>query len=181
VSQEAVVLLPDFLSFEEGATLPCAAATAWRALTDPTPVRAGHTVLMQGTGGVSIFALQLAKNLGARVISTTSSAAKAEKLLALGSDDVINYYECSRWGERVRELTGGRGVDCLVEVGGPATVNQSLRAVAFGGDIVLIGFLTEQNPGIDYFDLKGCVRLSHGYQSDRKGRDSNLTLASRIA
>jgi NADPH:quinone reductase-like Zn-dependent oxidoreductase len=101
VSQEAVVLLPDFLSFEEGATLPCAAATAWRALTDPTPVRAGHTVLMQGTGGVSIFALQLAKNLGARVISTTSSAAKAEKLLALGSDDVINYYECSRWGERV--------------------------------------------------------------------------------
>jgi NADPH:quinone reductase-like Zn-dependent oxidoreductase len=155
VSQEAVVLIPDSLSNEEGATLPCAAATAWCALAGPTPIRAGHTVLTQGTGGVSIFALQLAKKLGARVISTTSSTTKAEKLRSLGADEVINYSEIPQWGDRAKELTGGRGVDRVVEVGGPATVNQSLRAVAWGGEIVLIGFLTEKNPGIDYFVLKG--------------------------
>ncbi len=132
VSQEVVVPLPGPLSYEEGSTLPCAAATAWCALAGPTPVRAGHTVLTQGTGGVSIFAVQLAKKLGARVISTTSSPAKAEKLRSLGSDDVINYSECPQWGDTVRDLTGGRGVDRVVEVGGPATVNQSLRAVAWG-------------------------------------------------
>ena len=155
VSQEAVVRLPDSLSYEEGATLPCAAATAWGALAGPTPVRAGHTVLTQGTGGVSIFALQLAKKLGAHVISTTSNPTKAEKLRSLGADEVINYSDIPQWGDRVKELTGGRGVDRVVEVGGPATVNQSLRAVAWGGEIVLIGFLTEKNPGMDYFVLKG--------------------------
>jgi NADPH:quinone reductase-like Zn-dependent oxidoreductase len=132
VSQEAVVRLSDSLSYEEGATLPCAAVTAWSALSGPTPVRAGQTILTQGTGGVSIFAVQLGKKLGARVISTTSSAAKAEKLRSLGADEVINYSEIPQWGDRVRELTGGRGVDCVAEVGGPATVNQSLRAVAWG-------------------------------------------------
>jgi NADPH:quinone reductase-like Zn-dependent oxidoreductase len=155
VSQEAVVLLPDSLSYEEGATLPCSAVTAWCALAGPMPIRAGQTVLTQGTGGVSIFAVQLAKKLGARVISTTSTAAKAEKLRLLGSDEVINYSECPQWGDRARELTGGRGVDRVVEVGGPATVNQSLRSVAWGGEVVLIGFLTKENPGIDYFVLKG--------------------------
>ena len=155
VSQEAVVRLPDSLSWEEGSTLPCAAATAWFALAGSTPVRAGHTVLTQGTGGVSIFAVQLARLLGARIIATTSSAAKAERLRALGADEIINYAEDPKWGEQVRALTGGRGVDRVVEVGGPATINQSLRAVARGGEVVLIGFLSEENPGIDYFHLKG--------------------------
>ena len=155
VSQEAVVPLPDSLSYDQGSTLPCAAVTAWNALTGPTPVRAGHTVLTLGTGGVSIFALQLAKSLGARVISTTSSAQKATRLEALGADEIVNYSTTPAWGDRVRELTGGRGVDRIVEVGGPATINESLRAVAVGGEIVLIGFLSQDNPGIDYFRLKG--------------------------
>ncbi|ODT87655.1 NAD(P)-dependent alcohol dehydrogenase [Phenylobacterium sp. SCN 70-31] len=156
VSQEAVIPLPDGISFEDGATLPCAATTAWTALSGQTPVRAGSTVLTLGTGGVSIFALQLAKAMGARVISTTSGAAKAERLRALGADEVVNYVEIPEWGRHVRKaLTGGAGVDCVVEVGGPATVGESLRAVRPGGEVVLIGFLSEANPGIDYFLLKG--------------------------
>ncbi len=155
VSQEAVVALPDGLGWEEGATLPCAAATAWNALTGATPIRAGHTVLTQGTGGVSIFALQLAKAVGARVIATTSSAAKAETLRALGADVTVNYAEAPRWGERVRELTAGRGVDRVVEVGGPATIEQSLTCVAVGGEVVLIGFLGQDRSGLDFFKLFG--------------------------
>jgi len=155
ISQEAVVRLPESLSWEEGATLPCAAATAWCALAGTLPVRAGHSVLTQGSGGVSIFAVQLARLLGARVIATTSSGGKAERLRSLGADEVVDYLAEPKWGERVRALTDGRGVDRVVEVGGPATVNQSLRAVARGGEVVLIGFLTEENPGIDYFHLKG--------------------------
>lgn len=155
VSQEAVVKLPDGLSWEEGATLPCAALTAWNALSGPPAIRAGQCVLTLGSGGVSIFALQLARLLGARVIATTGSAEKAERLRALGASEVIDYRQDPAWGERVRALTGGRGADCVVEVGGPATINQSLRAVARGGEVVLIGFLTAENPGIDYFHLKG--------------------------
>lgn len=155
VSQEAVVALPGELSFEQGATLPCAAVTAWTALSGPVPVRAGDTVLTLGTGGVSVFAVQLAKALGARVIATTSSDAKQERLLALGADDVLNYRAVPQWGQHVkRVLTGGRGIDRVVEVAGPATVNESLRAVRRGGEVVLIGFLTSGNPGIDYFHLK---------------------------
>ena len=153
VSQEAVVPLPRGLSYEEGATLPCAAATAWCALMGPTPLRAGQTVLTLGTGGVSIFAVQLAKALGARVVATTSGAGKADRLRSLGADEVVIYSDTPDWGARVRELTGGRGVDRVVEVGGPATINQSLKAVALGGEIVLIGFLGRDNPGIDFFDL----------------------------
>ncbi|HEY9683048.1 MAG TPA: NAD(P)-dependent alcohol dehydrogenase [Oculatellaceae cyanobacterium] len=108
-----------------------------------------------GTGGVSIFALQLAKQLGARVISTTSSAQKSDWLKAKGATATINYKEIPDWAEEVRKDTGQRGVDRVVEVGGPSTINQSLKSVAIGGEIVLIGFLSEQNPGIDYFALKG--------------------------
>lgn len=154
VSQEAVVRLPDALSFEEGSTLPCAAVTAWTALSGHVPIRAGQTVLTLGTGGVSIFALQLAKAAGARVIATTSSAAKAEQLEALGAMEVVNYVHDPEWGRSVRRLTGGRGVDRVVEVGGPGTIAQSLRAVAVGGEIASIGFLSTENPGIDFFQLK---------------------------
>ncbi|OBH85443.1 alcohol dehydrogenase [Mycobacterium scrofulaceum] len=155
VSRESVVATPDALTDEQAATLPCAAVTAWNALGGPTPIRAGQTVLTLGSGGVSVFALQLAKLLGARVIATTSSLEKAQALTTLGADDVINYRDHPQWSERVRALTDGRGVDRVVEVGGPATIDQSLRAVAIGGEVTLIGFLSEADPGIDYFLLKG--------------------------
>jgi len=154
VSQEAVVKFSDALSYEEAATLPCAGLTAWTALTGALPIRAGHSVLVQGTGGVSIFALQLARAVGARVIATTSSDAKAQRLLAMGASEVVNYAQTPEWGKQVRALSGGRGVDRVVEVGGPGTINQSLRAVAAGGEIASIGFLSEDNPGIDFFALK---------------------------
>ena len=154
VSQDAVVAFPNALSYEEAATLPCAGLTAWTALSGATPIRAGHTVLVQGTGGVSIFAVQLARTVGARVIATTSSSAKARRLLEMGASDVVNYRDTPEWGKEVRKLAGGRGVDRVVEVGGPGTINQSLRAVAAGGEIASIGFLSEENPGIDFFALK---------------------------
>lgn len=154
ISQEAVVRLPDALSYEEASTLPCAGLTAWTALTGPAPIRAGHTVLVQGSGGVSVFALQLARAVGATVITTTSSAAKAEQLKALGAAHIVNYVDEPEWGRRVRTLTDGRGVDRVVEVGGPGTIAQSLRAVALGGEIASIGFLSTENPGIDFFQLK---------------------------
>ena len=154
ISQEAVVRLPDGLSYEEGSTLPCAGLTAWTALTGPTPIRAGHTVLVQGSGGVSVFALQLARAVGAIVIATTSSNAKAEQLKALGAAAVLNYAEDPQWGKTVRLLSGGGGMDRVVEVGGPGTIAQSLRAVAVGGEIASVGFLSTENPGIDFFQLK---------------------------
>ena len=155
VSRESVVAIPAGLSDEQAATLPCAGVTAWNALGGPTPIRPGQTVLTLGSGGVSVFALQLAKLLGARVIATTSSDQKAQTLTALGADEVVNYRDDPEWGEQVRTLTDGRGVDRVVEVGGPATIDQSLWAVAIGGEVTLIGFLSEDNPGIDYFLLKG--------------------------
>lgn len=156
VSQEAVVKLPNAITHAEGSTLPCAATTAWTALSGADPIRAGQTVLTLGTGGVSIFAVQLAKTLGATVIGTTSSAAKEERLKAIGADHVVNYSDIPEWGLHIKKkLTAGVGVDCVVEVGGPATVNESLRAVRWGGEVVLIGFLSSDNPGIDYFHLKG--------------------------
>ncbi|OBI84889.1 NAD(P)-dependent alcohol dehydrogenase [Mycobacterium sp. 1245805.9] len=155
VSREAVARIPDSIPDEQAATLPCAGVTAWNALGGPAPIRTGQTVLTLGTGGVSLFALQLAKLVGARVVATTSSPEKAQTLKALGADDVIDYRRNPNWGEQVRELTGGRGADRVVEVGGPATIEQSLRGVAEGGEVTLIGFLSEDNPGIDYFLLKG--------------------------
>jgi len=108
-NEEAIVLLPSHLSFEEAATLPCAAVTAWVALTGHRRVTAGDTVLTQGSGGVSVFALQFARVLGARVIATTSTAEKAERLNALGASEVINYAETPDWDAKARELTEGRG------------------------------------------------------------------------
>ena len=151
-NEEAVVLLPSYLSFEEAATLPCAAVTAWVALTGHRRVTAGDTVLIQGSGGVSVFALQFARVLGARVIATTSTAEKVERLKALGASEVINYRETPDWDARVRELTDGRGVDCVVEIGGPGTIAMSLQALAVGGHVSLIGAslsLAENAAGID--------------------------------
>lgn len=154
ISQEAIVAIPANLSFEEVSTLPCAGLTAWTALTGAKPIRAGHSVLVQGTGGVSIFALQIAAAVGATVIATTSSNAKVDRLSAMGAAHVVNYVDEPEWGRKVRALTGGRGVDRVVEVGGPGTIAQSLRAVAVEGEIASIGFLSTENPGIDFFAFK---------------------------
>jgi len=154
VSQEAIVPIPNALSYGEAATIPCAGVTAWTALTGHTPIRAGHSVLIQGTGGVSIFALQIARAVGATIVATTSSDAKTGRLRELGADHIVNYVTEPEWGRQVRRLTGGRGVDRVVEVGGPGTIGQSLRAVALGGEIASIGFLSTDNPGIDFFQLK---------------------------
>jgi NADPH:quinone reductase-like Zn-dependent oxidoreductase len=138
---DGVVPVPAHLTDEEAATLPCAGVTAWHALVTNGNLKAGETVLTQGTGGVSVFALQFAKALGARVIATSSSDAKLERLRQLGADEGINYRSVPQWGKRVRELTGGRGVDHVVEVGGAGTFAESLRAVRMGGRISLIGIL----------------------------------------
>jgi NADPH:quinone reductase-like Zn-dependent oxidoreductase len=138
LDQEWAVRLPDHLSWQEAATLPCAAVTAWNCLNGPVPVTPGQTVLTLGSGGVSTFVLQFAKLAGARVIATTSSDAKAARLRELGADDVINYTEQSAWGKKVRELTGGRGVDLVVEAFGPDTIEQSMQAVGLHGQIMLL-------------------------------------------
>ncbi|WP_232480273.1 NAD(P)-dependent alcohol dehydrogenase [Roseomonas sp. KE2513] len=126
----------------EAATLTTAGLTAWRALVEDGGLKPGDTVLALGTGGVSIFALQIAKMAGARVIITSSSGEKLERARDLGADETINYRETPEWGARVRELTGGRGVDHVVEVGGPGTLPQSIQTVRVGGHIHLIGVLT---------------------------------------
>lgn len=133
---------PDGYTHAEAATLTTAGVTAWRALVVEGGIKAGDSVLVLGTGGVSIFALQLAKAMGASVIATSSSDDKLEKVRALGADHCINYKSTPEWGAAVRDLTDGRGVDHVVEVGGPGTLPQSIDAVRIGGRIALIGVLT---------------------------------------
>lgn len=139
---EGASLIPDHLSFEEAATLPCAALTAWRAIVEEAPVKAGDTILVQGTGGVSIFALQFAKAMGAQVIATSSSDEKLARAKKLGADHLINYRSEPDWGKKALELTNGRGADVVVEVGGEKTISQSLTAARVGGAIVVIGVLS---------------------------------------
>jgi NADPH:quinone reductase-like Zn-dependent oxidoreductase len=142
LSEEGVVPVPEYLSDVEAATLPCAALTAWSALTVAGSCRPGDTVLVLGTGGVALFALQIATLAGARVIVTSSRDEKLERARALGAWEGIHYLREPEWGRRARELTAGRGVDQVVEVGGAGTLAQSLRAVRFGGTVSLIGVLT---------------------------------------
>lgn len=128
-------------SHAEAATLTTAGLTAWRALVDDARVKAGDTVLVQGTGGVSIFAVQFARMLGARVIATSSSDAKLERLRELGAEQLINYRTDPQWGETARALAGNGGVDCVIDVGGPATLEQSMAAARPGAHIAVIGIL----------------------------------------
>jgi NADPH:quinone reductase-like Zn-dependent oxidoreductase len=137
-----VVRLPDHLSLEDGATLPCAAVTAWQALAVHGPLKPGETVLMQGTGGVSIFALQFAQMMGGQVIATSSSDEKLARARSLGAIHGINYKARPDWDKAVLEFTNGRGVDHVVEVGGAGTLERSLGAVCLGGRISVIGVLT---------------------------------------
>ncbi len=140
--EDAWLAVPEHLSFEEASTLPIAALTAYNALFEGAHLRAGDTVLVQGTGGVSIFALQLAKAAGARVVLTSQSAEKRERALELGADHVIDYKANPKWGEAAHAWTGGRGVDIALEVGGPGTFDQSVASLRFGGTLSLIGVLT---------------------------------------
>jgi len=140
-------------SHEEAATLTCAGLTAWRGLVTEGKPKPGDTVLIQGTGGVSIFALQFAKAAGAAVIATSSSDEKLERLKALGADHVINYRQTPDWGMKVREVTGGRGVDHVVEIGGSGTLAQSIRACARGGHIALIGVLAGMGGDIPAYEI----------------------------
>lgn len=148
LSEDAFVRLPEHLSFEECATLPCAAVTAWNALTGSRRVQAGDTVLTLGSGSVSLFALQLGKLLGARVICTTSSDEKARRLKSLGADAVLNYRTTPDWDVAVRELTGGRGVDQVIDIGG-GTLEKSIKSVAWEGEVEYIGRLDGKNSTLD--------------------------------
>lgn len=142
LSARGVIATPEHLSDTEAATLPCAALTAWHALTLPSPVKAGETVLLLGTGGVSVFAQQFCSIMGARTIVTSSSDAKLARMKALGANQTINYSDTPDWDAAVLEMTGGVGVDRVVEVGGPGTFDKSVNAVRVGGIVGLIGILT---------------------------------------
>jgi NADPH:quinone reductase-like Zn-dependent oxidoreductase len=148
--EHGLVSIPSHLTVEEAATLPCAGVTAWNALVDSGGIKPGDTVLVQGTGGVSLFALQFARLAGARVIATSSSDQKLARALELGATDGINYATTPGWDKRARELTAGKGVDKIIEVGGAGTLPRSMRAVRTGGYIALIGVLSgvkaEVNP-----------------------------------
>jgi NADPH:quinone reductase-like Zn-dependent oxidoreductase len=161
--EDGVVMIPSGLSDEEAACLPCAAVTAWHALFRAgRPIRPGETVLVLGTGGVSIFALQFARSAGARVMATSSTDEKLERLIALGASDVINYKRTPDWDQDVLRLSGGRGVDCVVEVGGGGTFARSLQALARGGKVCLIGFVAGRDGDTSPFPLMTKAGNLHG-------------------
>jgi NADPH:quinone reductase-like Zn-dependent oxidoreductase len=139
--EQGAIRIPDYLGFEEAATLPCAALTAWHALIEAGRLKAGETVAVLGTGGVSCFGLQLARLHGARVLVTSSSDAKLERAKALGADACINYRDTPEWDQEILKLTDGQGVDHVLEVGGPGTLERSMGAVRPGGTISVIGAL----------------------------------------
>lgn len=160
-SEDRIVVVPDALTDAQAASLPCAGTTAWHALVSAGGIRPGDSVLVQGTGGVSLFALQIARMSGARVIASSSSDGKLERARELGACATVNYRRNPAWGEEVRCLTGGRGVDHVLEVGGPGSFAQSLKAIRPGGQINVIGYLggTEGlvNP-LDIFRRQATVR-----------------------
>ena len=142
LEEDGVVKIPPHLSFEEGATLPCAAVTVWNAMTEHAGLKAGQTVLLQGTGGVSIFGLQFARAMGVRAVITSSSDQKLAQAKALGAAHGINYKSTPDWDKAAMEFTGGAGVDHVVEVGGAATLARSFGAIRVGGKISMIGGLS---------------------------------------
>jgi NADPH:quinone reductase-like Zn-dependent oxidoreductase len=142
LSQEAVVKVPEYLSNLEASTLPCAALTAWSALVECGRIKPGEQLLIQGSGGVALFALQFAKMLGAHVTVISSSDTKIERLKSMGADATINYSETPEWGKAARALTNGAGFDHILEVGGEKTLPQSLRCIRPGGTLSMIGILS---------------------------------------
>jgi NADPH:quinone reductase-like Zn-dependent oxidoreductase len=168
LSEEGVVKIPDYLSYEEAATLPCAAVTAWNSLVEQGNLRAGETVLLLGTGGVSIFGLQFAKLQGARVIITSSSDEKLERAKILGADETINYKTTPDWEKEVWKRTDKQGVDQVIEVGGAGTLEKSLRSVRTGGMVGLIGILTGFEARINpIYVMQKSIRLQGVYVGSR--------------
>ena len=146
----SLTLAPDQWTHEQSATLTTAGLTAWRALFEGYDLKEKHTVLIQGTGGVSIFALQFAKSIGAKVIATSSSDEKIKKLKTLGADYCINYKKNSKWSEEILSFTKGQGVDHVIEVGGPETLGESINSVKVGGHISVIGILSGLQGNLDF-------------------------------
>jgi NADPH:quinone reductase-like Zn-dependent oxidoreductase len=172
-----VVRVPGHLDFEEAATLPCAALTAWNALVEVARIKAGDTVLLLGTGGVSVFALQFSVLLGARAIVTSSSDEKLDRALSMGAWQTINYRQDPEWQNAVLDLTGGRGVDAVVEVGGAGTLERSIASTRVSGTVVLIGVLTggEINP---VAVMRQSIRLQGLYVGSRRSfRDMNRAIS----
>ena len=179
--EDGVVRIPEGLSFEEAACLPCAAVTAWHALMHAgRPVRPGDTVLVLGTGGVSTFALQFARAAGARVIATSSSDDKLARIKTLGASDGVNYSQTKDWDRQVLELTGGRGVDCVVETGGAGTLSRSFQALAYGGKAVLIGVLTGFGDPINPYTLMGKQGSLHGILVGDRGMFEEMNRAIEL-
>ena len=168
LNEDCVVQAPEHLSNEEAATLPCAALTAWSAVVTDGQIKAGDRVLVQGTGGVSLFALQFAKLHGAHVIVTSSSDEKLQRAINLGADEGINYLSTPEWGKEAKRMTDPDGVDLIIEVGGQKTLQQSLRAIRAGGTISLIGVLSGLN-----------MDVSLGPIVTRKVRLQGITVGSR--
>ncbi len=173
LSEQALIKSPAHLDDVEAATLTCAGTTAWHALFETGAVKPGSTVLLLGTGGVSIWALQLAKAAGARVIITSSSDAKLEKARALGADDTINYTRVPEWSAEVRRLTGGNGVDVVLEVGGEKTLAQSLQSVRMQGTVCIIGAVSGNGATIAPRSLiVGATRVQGVYVGSRRMHES---------
>ncbi|WP_435171307.1 zinc-dependent alcohol dehydrogenase family protein [Falsirhodobacter sp. 1013] len=153
VHENAVVHIPAYMSYIEAASLPCAAVTAWTALNLSSPLQPGQTVLVQGTGGVALFALQVARMFGARVFAITSTEAKAEKLKELGAEAVVNYRAFPDWEKEILELTGGKGVDKVIDIAGEKTIVKSAAATRKGGDISIVGFTSGFGGGLPPIDI----------------------------
>ncbi|ANK80303.1 MAG: NADPH:quinone oxidoreductase [Rhizobiales bacterium NRL2] len=166
--EHGLVPTPDGLSDAEAASTVCAGLTAWHAVVEKGGIRPGDWVLTQGTGGVSIFALQFARAMGARVIATTSSDVKAARLKELGADHVLNYLDITDWGKAAKSLTGGAGIDLVVEVGGAGTLTQSLKSIRIGGAIAMIGILAGQSD-----------QVNMGYVLMTNSRIQGITVGSR--
>jgi NADPH:quinone reductase-like Zn-dependent oxidoreductase len=181
LSEDGVTKMPDYLSFDEAATLPCAGLTAWRGLIEEGRLTAGETVLVQGTGGVSIFALQFAKLSGAEVILTSSSDEKLEHGRQLGADHTINYRTTPDWAAEVRRITDGHGADHIVEVGGANTLQQSIAAVALGGHIHVIGVLGGFVNDINVAELFRTNARIHGITVGSRQMFENMIRAMTVA
>jgi NADPH:quinone reductase-like Zn-dependent oxidoreductase len=178
--QNDAVLVPEHLGFEEASTLPCAGVTAWNALMVACGLRPGHTVLVLGTGGVSLMALQFARAAGARAILTSSSDDKIAKARLLGAAEAVNYAHHPDWDKKVLAMTDGKGVDCVVEVGGPGTLTRSMASVGYGGKIALIGVLTGTKSDANPFSIMRKGASLHGIFVGSRTMFENMNAAIEI-
>jgi NADPH:quinone reductase-like Zn-dependent oxidoreductase len=176
--EDGIVRIPDELSYDEAAALPCAAVSAWAALTTgPRSLLPGETLLVQGTGGVSLFALQFGLLCGARVIGITSSESKSALMRELGAAAVVNYRELPEWQNRVLELTGGRGADRVVDIGGSDTLGRSAQCTRVGGVLSCVGFVSGQAGGIDPITLVSRALQVRGHLMGNRGQFEEMLTA----